>query len=281
VASGGNPNYGAGIYMTGGTVTNCVVRGNQGGANNTYGGGIWLNSGRVTRSTISGNSLASSDRCHGGGIDMYGGTVDFCTISNNSLANSIYGSTYGEGNKGGAGMVVFGGLVRNCLLMGNQNDNNTGVEGDHGGGMTLLGGAVENCTIVRNKTRSTGGGLYLTTGTVTNTIIYHNGATVSSNVNTAVGFAYSCAPELTADVNGNRVADPLFEATGAGYGLTCTPGDYRLKPRSPCANGGTNSVSWMTNAVDLAGGPRILNNIVDMGAYEVQLLPPGSVFRFR
>jgi hypothetical protein len=37
----------------------------------------------------------------------------------------------------------------------------------------------------------------------------------------------------------------------------------------------------MTNAVDLAGDPRIKNDIVDMGAYEVLLPPSGTVFKMR
>jgi hypothetical protein len=47
--------------------------------------------------------------------------------------------------------------------------------------------------------------------------------------------------------------------------------------RSPCVNTGSNQ-DWMTNAVDLEGNARILNNIVDMGAYET-LLWQGTIYR--
>jgi T5SS/PEP-CTERM-associated repeat protein len=61
---------------------------------------------------------------------------------------------------------------------------------------------------------------------------------------------------------------------GAAGCLTNAPGfldrpggDFRLAFDSPCINAGTNLL-WMTNAVDLAGSPRIFNQVVDIGAYE-------------
>ena len=48
-------------------------------------------------------------------------------------------------------------------------------------------------------------------------------------------------------------------------------GNYRLLKSSPCINAGANA-SWMTSAYDLDGNDRILNDIVDMGAYETVLI---------
>jgi hypothetical protein len=48
-------------------------------------------------------------------------------------------------------------------------------------------------------------------------------------------------------------------------------GDYRLQPDSPCIDVGDNSVIE-PNSTDLDGNERIINGIVDMGAYEA-LLP--------
>lgn len=69
--------------------------------------------------------------------------------------------------------------------------------------------------------------------------------------------AYSCSPDLTAGVDGNITGNPLFVAEG----------DYHFLAGSPCIDAGTNQ-PWMTSATDLDGNPRIVNSIVDIGAYE-------------
>jgi hypothetical protein len=71
--------------------------------------------------------------------------------------------------------------------------------------------------------------------------------------------AYSCAPELTNSINKNLTGNPLFKNAALG--------NFTLQAGSPCINSGTN-LSWMANAVDLAGASRIQGRLVDMGAYE-------------
>jgi len=71
---------------------------------------------------------------------------------------------------------------------------------------------------------------------------------------------------------GSISAEPLF--------LDAAAGDFRLDVKSPCVNTGTNQV-WMIGAFDLAGAPRIQNEIVDMGAYETFIPPPGTLFLLR
>jgi len=142
--------------------------------------------------------------------------------------------------------------------------------GGHGGALYLVSGRpiVESCTIITNiltPTNYSGGGLYLAAGSVTNTIIYHNYVSgVHSNVAGALtNFAYSCAPELTSGT-GNTTVEPLF--------VDMAGGDWRLRSVSPsCINKGINIPSWMTGALDLAGKPRILNGVVDIGAYETPI----------
>jgi len=54
---------------------------------------------------------------------------------------------------------------------------------------------------------------------------------------------------------------PLFVDTNGWANL-------RLQPNSPCINAGNNS--YVTNATDLDGNPRMSGGTVDIGAYEFQ-----------
>ena len=80
------------------------------------------------------------------------------------------------------------------------------------------------------------------------------------------GFAYSCAPELSSGT-GNITDAPRIPGKG--------PTPFALSLGSPCINTGTN-LPWMPSARDLAGNPRTVGYIVDMGAYESSLV--GSLF---
>lgn len=52
--------------------------------------------------------------------------------------------------------------------------------------------------------------------------------------------------------------------------LTATALDYHLQGTSPCADIGDNLLLPSGIKTDLEGNPRILNAIVDLGAYEVR-----------
>jgi hypothetical protein len=98
-----------------------------------------------------------------------------------------------------------------------------------------------------------------------------------SNWAGAVNFTNSCTTTAAVGwATGNITAVPLFIANGSGYGINFVAGDYRLRMGSPCVNAGTNQ-DWMTNSVDLDGNARILNNFVDIGAYE-RLLWQGTIY---
>jgi len=90
---------------------------------------------------------------------------------------------------------------------------------------------------------------------------------------------------------GNIGADPLFrDPHGHDGSEGNTPGDFHLRPDSPCINTGTNSGFGLpydthyarTDAggnpewLDLDGYPRIIAGTVDMGAYEYQY-PVGTI----
>lgn len=240
----------AGIYMTAGTIRDCII------SNNYY------------------YSTAG-----GGGIRMDSGLTERCVIRHNRTYASFNGSS-----KGG-GVYMTGGTLRNCDIVGNESTASTSYAGaGNGGGVYMTGGSVESCTISGGLVNMTGvgGGLYRSGGTVINTIIWNN-----TNETTLVrsdlagtypaGFTYSCSLDLTNGV-GNITGDPLFTDQGSGHGDGHVFGNYVPLKESPCKDVGTNQ-AWMVNEVDIASMPRLVWT-VDIGAYEVERVA-GTIFILR
>jgi len=260
---GGKHNPGKGIYMTGGSVLNCIVKENGTGQGhndgNAGGGGIYMTGGLVSNCTITANMLVEFS---GAGVWAGGSSeIVHCRIVENVQWANYNHPTHGGGIYASSASV----RIRNCLVAGN-------VIRQNGGG--IYGGTVENCTVVSNRTRlatATGGGVYLAAGsTLSNSIVYFNTvAGVHSNLNTAVGVGYSCFTLPDDTSNGNISDDPQFVDLAAG--------NYRLLESSPCLNSGDSSVvDW---ARDLDGNRRI-QGVVDMGCYEFQP-PSGSILIVR
>src|SRR5204862_5879777 len=127
--------------------------------------------------------------------------------------------------------------------------------GTGGGGH---GCTFNNCTVTGNSAVNSGGGAL--NSTVNNSIVYYNNG---GNYEPSCTFSYSCttpAPGGTA----NTASEPLFVDAGAG--------DLHLQSNSPCINTGTNAYASATN--DFDANPRIVDNVVDMGAYEFQAAVP-------
>jgi len=81
-------------------------------------------------------------------------------------------------------------------------------------------------------------------------------------------FMHSCTEPLP-EGEGNICADPLF--------VDVASDDYRLSAESPCMDAGSNASA--AGDIDLAGNPRILHGVVDMGAHEftsMSALPDGK-----
>jgi hypothetical protein len=239
---------GAGIYMTAGTVKNCLIVNHTNAVNS--GGGIYLYGGTISNCLVVGNSAASE----GGGVFMVNPNA-----GNAVVVNCIF--TNNTANRGGG--VASGGTTRNCLIMRNSAAIGGGISCNNGTAQR-----IENCTIVSNT--SPGGGVIWLGGAIpamTNTIVYLN-STPNIGANIAAVAGYSCSPSLSDGVNGNTTADPLFQNASGG--------DYRLSKLSPCINAGANQ-NWMTDTtLDLDGKRRVVGNRVDMGAFEREA-PPGTM----
>lgn len=237
-----------------GTLQNCAIL--NGKHNHGYGANLTMNAGTVRNCLIAGGE----DR-HVGGFTLGGGLLENCVVVSNRNIQTTSNGAVGGGRVTGAGAVI-----RNCLVR-----NNWGV--GQTGGLLVSAGLVENCTVVDNTVdntdATTAGGLRLTSGTVRNTILAFNenpnGGASTNWYRSGGTLEYSCTtPSAAAFGDGNIAADPLLRNRAAG--------DYRIGAASPCFNAGLTR-TWMAEALDLAGAPRVVGRAVDIGAYESQALP--------
>ena len=127
----GNNGSAGGIYMTGGLISNCVVRANYGWM---QGNGIYMTGGLVRETLIVTNGGGRTDMS-GGGVYMTGGTLLNCVIRDNYS---------GTASGPGGGVYQNGGSILNCTIAHNS-------AGGNGGGITNLSGGVTNSIIYFNQ----------------------------------------------------------------------------------------------------------------------------------
>jgi len=113
---------------------------------------------------------------------------------------------------------------------------------------------IFNCTIVNQSSNPIAN---FTSGNIKNSILYGSsifGTADYSNIGSNLS------------LSGTNIY-----TINSGHFLDFASGDYSLSPGSPCINTGINTISGYTlPETDLAGNPRIINDIVDIGAYEYQ-----------
>jgi len=265
VSGNGHGSYGGGIWNDIGrtmSITNSVVSGNGDG------GGI-DNRGTMTvsNSTIAGNSGYDyqGDSGYGGGI-RNGGTL---TISNSTISdNSAYGGAIGAF---GGGILNWGTLtIGNSTISGNLA---FGGAISNGGGI-VNGGmlTISNSTISGNGAEYGGGIFNAGTMSARNTILANN--TAPSGTPDLAGSLGSLGYNLIGNSSGGSGfdetdllnVDPLLGSLQDNGGPTFT---HALLGGSPAIDAGDNSDApeWDQRG---EGFPRIVNGIIDIGAYEVQ-----------
>ena len=251
--------FGGGVaVMSGSTVVErCVFK----GCSARRGSAVYMEaSGAVVRDCIMLNCTSSGSRGIPGTVVMTAGLLDRCIITNNTA--SLTGGSFATAG----GVYLGGGTVRNSLVAGNSATSAYSA----GGGIYQAGASstIENCTVTGNKLGSigqAGQGVYQSGGTIKNSIIAFNGFSgvfaESSNFECHGTVTYSCTyPEVTGE--GNISKDPMFSNTASWPGF---PSEL-----SPCINAGLTS-AWAVaeGAVDLAGARRVLDDYIDMGAFEI------------
>lgn len=228
-----------------------------------------------------------SHYCSGAGISIHSisAVVTNCTVRNcyaqtltgSERGGGIYcydGKLYntrivdcGRGDKSLRGMALYmraAAFARGCVIEGTQQGSSTYpvvlIDGD-------WGTTFENCTVAANGNGSAA--VEITDKTIAksvmrNTVIYGNDTTAQLVQNGGT-VTYCCYAEATEGVDGNRTPKGrMFR--------NLSRRDFHPIYGSPCLDSGSNQ-GWMTGATDLTGAPRIIHDIVDIGALESN--PPG------
>jgi hypothetical protein len=263
---------GGGILNAGNlSLTNSLVRNNAA----RFGGGIQnIGSLTVDKSTFSQNQATAG----GAGIDSEGTLI----FTNSTLTDNTTDNGAGSGSGGGLQIGSGTATITNATISGNRAN---GQNDDGGGGIMVYGGSVtvQNSTIYGNSTTSlTGGGgvsnLFVFPGSVNliNTIVAGNtsaankpdlSGTIASGTNNLIGKGDG-STGLANGVNGNLVGtianpiDPKLGSLANNGGPTQT---HALLAGSLAINAGSNTGVSVT---DQSGNPRIVNNLVDLGAVE-------------
>src|SRR5690606_23674004 len=235
----------------------------------------------VTDSTLTGNSASAGGGIFNGGLSQM--TVTGSTISFNCADN------------GGGAIWNFGTLdVINSTFSSNAAEVNGGAVYHGGNALRVI-----SSTIVLNHAQADGGGVWMGTGTLTITLL--NNSIVAGNVSGAVGSEQpndlrgtveaASAHNLIGDagssgglsdgVNGNIVGVALGEVLNPVLGDNGGPTPtHSLIAGSPAIDAGRDelAVDFDSNPLDSdqrgAGFLRIVGSSLDIGAYEVQNLPP-------
>lgn len=221
-----------------GTFTDCYFLGNK---TSTSGNGGALRNGIATRCIFDSNTAKN-----GGGT--YNVSANECIYTNNVSASTGNGVD-------GAGSAVYGGTIKNSLIINNKEDSSLIKRAG-----TVNGATCINCTIVGNKTRGSYGAAH--GGTFKNCIVIDNdvdiygGTHYNTLYNTKGG-----SPTLTDCI---QTTDAKFNA-GAKADLPY----YYLRASSPARDAGMD-VGWTSASVDLRGKKRISGGKVDLGCYEYQ-----------
>ena len=220
--------------------------------------------------SLSGLTITGGNACttgFGGGLANNGGnlTLTDCTVSGNQA---------GFGNGGG-------GLYSNSsshLTLTNSTVSGNSTTGS-GGGLFSRGLTTLTDSTVSGNTGRTGGGLDRASGTTTlaNTIVAANSGGSRPDVsgsfhslgNNLIGATSGSSGWLSSDVTGTVASplNPVLAPLGNYGGLTPTMAEL---PGSPAISAGNIALipSGVTTDQRGAGFPRIVNNVVDIGAFE-------------
>lgn len=228
------------------TISNCTFRGNRA---RRWGGGLCNENGkpRLTRCIFSHNYAQ-----YGGGIWNLAGSpvLISCVFSENwaMYGGGMYNYDYSQPR------------IINCTIHGNSAKFGAGVYNNKQCSPKLI-----NCTFVGNSAEGKGGSLHnicSSSPELINCILWGNEPDeIADYVKSSTNVSYS-------HVRGGRDKPWFGKGCIDGNPLFVSPNDLRLSPGSPCIDAGNNMAIPSEIITCLDDKPRIINGIVDMGAFE-------------
>lgn len=268
---------GGGLLADGGsaTITDCTFT-----ANSAAAGGAIYAANQISPMTITDCIFTHNVGTASAGAIYTNGAL-LTVLNCQFIGNSATGST-GGANPGAGGAVVDDGDSTtwvDCLFTAN-------IAEYYGGAMHIIDASpsISNCTFSANQVTSSyygsaGGGAMDNEAdsapTVTNCIFWNDNAYSDSAVvqneitndaadpNNPTSSAVVTYSDVEGGYSGNNNID------GDPFFVDAADGDYQLLPTSPCINAGDNNAPGL-GTLDLAGNPRIVDGVVDIGAYEAQ-----------
>jgi hypothetical protein len=256
-----------------------LTKGNGAGRDSSddakYGGAIYVYKGSLMLSGVSiFQNVITGSRSLGGGIYIDDGGMH--RIENSTIA-------YNSAPYGAGGIFNRGELkITNSTITGNVGD------GYGGGGIHTTGGVeLHSSTITGNSSNGVdkGAGLFMEGGAITirNTIIAGNNG---SEISVITGSVSSAGNNLIGDAAGDSVntksrilyqpsdildTQPMLSVLENFGGRTFT---MALLPGSPAINAGNGANAPQT---DQRGAPRIVSDVMDIGAFEQNIVVTPSI----
>jgi predicted outer membrane repeat protein len=274
---GGNDDNGGGMYSSDGELTleNLAFIGNFAAGD---GGGMYRTSGSsaITNVTFSSNHASNS----GGGMYSTGGdsVLNNVTFAGNSAAVNGGGMVNADGSNTTLTNVVFsgnlamgdgGGIFNNESSPTLTNVTFSGNRAFNGGGMRNNASshpAIQNSIIWNNQDTS---GIGTADASIKN--IGSTPVISYTLVQGSGGSGLGWTSTLGMDKGLNIDMDPLFVTAVDPATAPATDGDLRLQAASPAIDAGNKTLN--TSDKDLAGKPRVYNDVIDLGAYEFHPTP--------
>ena len=239
-------NSGGGIYSTasGTQISNCTVYFNQA----VEGGGLYNNQSSPTIS----NCIFKSNKVVVGAAGVYVRNNSYPFFYNCVFQANYVGTTTPDGGGGGAILNADNSAPEyiNCTVSGNFANT--------GGAVYNLNNAKPifyNSIIWQNKSSTDAVRI---SSDASSSMTYRNCLVQGINLSGSLG-----------NLNGSIISTNVFTLNDVPDIAPQAIGILSLARCSPAINNGSNG--YLANPTDIAGNPRFVNTIVDLGAYELQL----------
>ncbi len=233
------------------------------------------------------------------GIAVNGEVIDsnlgggiYNRYSNATFANLVISGNKSNNYGGGVANEGSSPSLTNVIISGNLSRNAGGILNYESSSPTLT-----NVTICGNATTGEYGGViyssYYSYPRYNNCIIWGNNTGMTTDM-TSSSYYWYCLVQGRYDSSSGNIpdTDPLFINAVPYQDAPTTAGNYRLVSNSPVVNAGNNQYYWdavnggaglpLPGGMDLSGNARIVDQIIDMGAYESQVIrdiipAPGNI----